>query len=243
MFSRLYHISHISFASHISTSLSRISHLSRLSYFHVSITFLTSLSPLIFSRLYHIPHICHASHIFTALSHLLRLSRFSHFHVSFTSLTSFTPLTSFTSCPISHVVGISQVFHISPVSHTFHISVSSHLQIYYNYTTWWRHVREWNYSSSDPYPRHWMEESGRLHAPVVHIQIKFSLYPWIKGWIVSTAGQKMFWIWETYQLPLPGIEPRFLGRHFHSLLTTLTELFRVTVQVYITIDKTRHIQE
>ena len=72
----------------------------------------------------------------TCLSHISRLSRLSYFHDSFTSLASITPLTSFTSCPISHTVDISQVFHISPVSHAFHRShVSSLLRIYYNYTT------------------------------------------------------------------------------------------------------------
>jgi hypothetical protein len=77
----------------------------------------------------------------------------------------------------------------------------------------------------------------------LHLQIKISMCPWIRGWIESTAGRKMLWIWDTYQLPLPGTEPRFLGRHVRSLLSTLTELFRVTVQFYITIDKTRSIQE
>jgi hypothetical protein len=59
-----------------------------------------------------------------------------------------------------------------------------------------------------------------------------------KGWLERTVGRKMLWIWDTYQLPLPGIEPRFLGRHIRSLLSTLTELFLVAVQFYITIDKT-----
>jgi hypothetical protein len=76
-----------------------------------------------------------------------------------------------------------------------------------------------------------MKVSGQLHTPVaLPLEKDFSGTRFIKRRVGSRAGLNTV---EKSILPLPGTEPRLLGRVTRSLLSIQTELFRVLFFMYM----------